>query len=89
MPSERLTAQVCIAMPTGNIPEASEVGTPLHSGHLFTQDTLDGTNGVHIIEVPLYFDITFQVHVRGGSLMPRVLFAEQENSLMNCMCIPF
>ena len=27
---------------------------PPKSGHLFTQDTLDGTNGVRIIEVPLY-----------------------------------
>ena len=35
-------------MPTGNIPETSEVRTPLHSGHL------DGTNGVRIIEVPLH-----------------------------------
>ena len=41
-------AQVRIAMPTGNIPETSEVGTPLSQG------TSDGTNGVRIIEVPLY-----------------------------------
>ena len=41
------TAQVCIGIPIGNILEASEVGT------LFTQDTLDGINGVHSIEVPL------------------------------------
>ena len=34
-------AQEHIAMSTGNIPEA---------GHLFTQDTLEGTNGVHIID---------------------------------------
>ena len=27
------------------------------SGHLFTQDTLDGTNGVRITEVPLYFNL--------------------------------
>ena len=27
---------------------------PLKSGYLFTPDTLDGTNGVRIIEVPLY-----------------------------------
>ena len=40
-------AQVRIAMPTGNIPETSEVGTPL------SQDTLDDTNSVRVIEVPL------------------------------------
>ena len=28
---------------------------PPKSGHLFTPDTLDGTNGVCIIEVPLYY----------------------------------
>ena len=27
---------------------------PPESGHLFTPDTLDGTNGVRIIEIPLY-----------------------------------
>ena len=38
-------AWVRVATPTGNIPETSEVGTLLYS---------DGTNGVRIIEVPLY-----------------------------------
>ena len=47
--------------PTGNL--ASFPGSPLEArgepgneakGHLFTQDTLDGTNSVRIIEVPLY-----------------------------------
>ena len=43
-----LNSTSSIATPTGNIPEASEVGTPLYSGHS------DSTNGVRIIEVPLY-----------------------------------
>ena len=47
--SVQLTTRVRIATPTGNMPEASE-----GRGHLFTQDTLDGTNGVRIIEVPMY-----------------------------------
>ena len=41
-------ARVRIATPTENIPEISEVGTPLYL------DSLDGTNGVRIIEAPLY-----------------------------------
>jgi len=41
-------ARIPIATPTEYIRK------PPKEGHLFTQDTLDGTNGVRIIDVSLY-----------------------------------
>ena len=58
--SRQVFRSLCSAAPTRNTPEASEVGTSLY---------LDGTNGIRIIEVPLYY-ITKYIFTDNASSTP-------------------